>query len=269
LQAIAGVSTVRAAGEGAGHPPRKAILDLIGAWADPSVTVGSVRLPYGTLKLLELGCALATDPDVLLLDEPSSGHGPRGGPTSFGEAGCSASAKRSAVTMLLIEPPRAADHGGPATTSTCSNFGKLLSRGRTRTIVRNPPGGRCGRTWAARRRKPSRKTQTPDDETPGRRAARWRLTSRWCRKSAGRRRSPAKEEGGLMTRACSRWRTLRDRLYGSVAPFLQGGVVLGGPRRDRRDVSALNRRRQVDGPSNTVVGLLKTWGRARSASTGR
>jgi len=33
-------------------------------------------LPYGTLKRIEIATALATDPDVLLLDEPSSGMGP-------------------------------------------------------------------------------------------------------------------------------------------------------------------------------------------------
>jgi branched-chain amino acid transport system ATP-binding protein len=33
-------------------------------------------LPYGTLKRIEIAAALATDPDVLLLDEPSSGMGP-------------------------------------------------------------------------------------------------------------------------------------------------------------------------------------------------
>ena len=33
-------------------------------------------LPYGTLKLIEIGTVLATDPDVILLDEPSSGMGP-------------------------------------------------------------------------------------------------------------------------------------------------------------------------------------------------
>ena len=33
-------------------------------------------LPYGTLKRIEVATALATDPDVLLLDEPSSGMGP-------------------------------------------------------------------------------------------------------------------------------------------------------------------------------------------------
>src|SRR3712207_9383602 len=33
-------------------------------------------LPYGTLKLIEIATVLATDPDLLLLDEPSSGMGP-------------------------------------------------------------------------------------------------------------------------------------------------------------------------------------------------
>jgi branched-chain amino acid transport system ATP-binding protein len=33
-------------------------------------------LPYGTLKRIEIATVLATDPEVLLLDEPSSGMGP-------------------------------------------------------------------------------------------------------------------------------------------------------------------------------------------------
>src|ERR671915_571252 len=41
-------------------------------------------LPYGTLKLIEIGTVLATDPDVVLLDEPSSGMGPDEA-HSFGE----------------------------------------------------------------------------------------------------------------------------------------------------------------------------------------
>ena len=48
-----------------------AILDLLGLASIRNKRVGGQS--YGTLKLLELGCALATDPDVLLLDEPASG----------------------------------------------------------------------------------------------------------------------------------------------------------------------------------------------------
>src|SRR3954470_13455520 len=43
----------------------EAVLDLLGLLDVRDKRVGS--LPYGTLKLLELGCALATDPDILLL----------------------------------------------------------------------------------------------------------------------------------------------------------------------------------------------------------
>ena len=51
-----------------------AILELLGLEEVRDLRVGG--LSYGTLKLLELGCALATEPDILLLDEPSSGMGP-------------------------------------------------------------------------------------------------------------------------------------------------------------------------------------------------
>ena len=45
------------------------LLDLISL--DPTIAVGS--LAYGQQKSVEIGRALATDPEVLLLDEPASG----------------------------------------------------------------------------------------------------------------------------------------------------------------------------------------------------
>jgi branched-chain amino acid transport system ATP-binding protein len=102
----------------------EAILDLLGLSEIRDRRIGG--LPYGTLKLLELGCALATDPDVLLLDEPSSGMGPEES-HALGDR-LLALRKELGVTMLLIE------HHVPLVTAVCDyvyvlNFGKLLAEG--------------------------------------------------------------------------------------------------------------------------------------------
>ena len=100
------------------------ILELLGLSGVRNRPVGS--LPYGQLKLLELGCALATDPDLLLLDEPSSGMGP----DESEELADRLLALRAelGVTMLVIE------HHVPLVTRVCDyvyvlNFGELLTDG--------------------------------------------------------------------------------------------------------------------------------------------
>jgi branched-chain amino acid transport system ATP-binding protein len=110
-----------------------ALLDLLGLGTIRDRTVAG--LPYGTLKLLELGCALATDPDVLLLDEPSSGMGPE-------EANDLADRllalrKEFGLTLLLIE------HHVPLVARVCDyvyvlNFGRVLAEGKPAEIQRHP-----------------------------------------------------------------------------------------------------------------------------------
>jgi len=110
-----------------------AILELLGLGAFRDRRLGS--LSYGTLKLLELGCALASDPDLLLLDEPSSGMGPE----ESHELGDRLLALRQAlgVTMLLIE------HHVPLVAAVCDyvyvlNFGKLLAEGDPEHVRNHP-----------------------------------------------------------------------------------------------------------------------------------
>jgi branched-chain amino acid transport system ATP-binding protein len=110
-----------------------AILDLLGLNAIRDSKVGG--LSYGTLKLLELGCALATDPDILLLDEPSSGMGPE----ESEELGDRLLALRQefGLTMLLIE------HHVPLVLRVCDhvyvlNFGRLLAEGKPSVIQTHP-----------------------------------------------------------------------------------------------------------------------------------
>ncbi|HVA61006.1 MAG TPA: ABC transporter ATP-binding protein [Mycobacteriales bacterium] len=109
------------------------ILEILGL-ADVRDTV-IAGLPYGRLKLLELGCALATDPDLLMLDEPSSGMGPEEA-HQLGER-LVALRKEFGLTMLLIE------HHVPLVTSVCDyvyvlNFGRLLAEGPPETIRTHP-----------------------------------------------------------------------------------------------------------------------------------
>ena len=110
-----------------------AILELLGLEHIRDTRVGG--LSYGTLKLLELGCALATDPDVLLLDEPTSGMGPDES-DELGERLLSMR-KEFGLTMLLIE------HHVPLVLSVCDhvyvlNFGRMLAQGEPSVIQTHP-----------------------------------------------------------------------------------------------------------------------------------
>ncbi|HVE63511.1 MAG TPA: ATP-binding cassette domain-containing protein [Mycobacteriales bacterium] len=110
-----------------------AILDLLDLSSIRNTRVGG--LSYGTLKLLELGCALATDPDILLLDEPSSGMGPEES-DELGER-LLVLRKEFGLTMLLIE------HHVPLVLRVCDhvyvlNFGRLLAEGQPSVIQTHP-----------------------------------------------------------------------------------------------------------------------------------
>jgi branched-chain amino acid transport system ATP-binding protein len=110
-----------------------AILDLLGLQQIRDTRVGG--LSYGTLKLLELGCALATDPDVLLLDEPTSGMGPDES-DQLGERLLDLR-REFGLTMLLIE------HHVPLVLRVCDyvyvlNFGRLLAEGKPQVIQSHP-----------------------------------------------------------------------------------------------------------------------------------
>jgi branched-chain amino acid transport system ATP-binding protein len=92
-------------------------------------------LPYGILKRVEIATVLATDPDVLLLDEPSSGMGPE-------------EAHRLGDTLLELRRAfglsiAMIEHHVPLVVRVCDyvyclNFGEMLAEGRP-DEVRNHP----------------------------------------------------------------------------------------------------------------------------------
>ena len=92
-------------------------------------------LPYGTLKLIEVGSVLATDPDLLLLDEPSSGMGPDEA-HEFGERLLKLRQTLN-LTVLMIE------HHVPLVVGVCDyvyvlNFGRVLTEGKPQEVRNHP-----------------------------------------------------------------------------------------------------------------------------------
>ena len=92
-------------------------------------------LPYGTLKMIETAAVLATDPDLLLLDEPSAGMSPEES-HEFGDLLLDIR-RQLGVTIVMIE------HHVPMVVAVCDyiyvlNFGKLLAEGLPAEIQSHP-----------------------------------------------------------------------------------------------------------------------------------
>src|SRR5207245_4467048 len=109
------------------------ILEFLGLQHVANELVG--ELPYGTQKLSDLAMALATDPDLLLLDEPSSGMSPE----EAHQLGDTLRFLRDSLnlTILMIE------HHVPLVVGVCDyvyvlSFGRLLARGEPGEIQRHP-----------------------------------------------------------------------------------------------------------------------------------
>ena len=92
-------------------------------------------LPYGTLKRIEIATALATDPDVLLLDEPSSGMGPEEA-HRLGDDLLDLR-RRFGLSIVMIE------HHVPLVLRVCDyvyclDFGQLLTEGLPNDVRNHP-----------------------------------------------------------------------------------------------------------------------------------
>ncbi|MGH3348426.1 MAG: ABC transporter ATP-binding protein [Nocardioides sp.] len=92
-------------------------------------------LPYGVLKRVEIAAVLATDPDLLLLDEPGSGMGPEEA-HQLGDT-LLEMRREFGLTIVLI------DHHVPLVTRVsdyvyCLNFGEVLAEGRPDVVRRHP-----------------------------------------------------------------------------------------------------------------------------------
>jgi branched-chain amino acid transport system ATP-binding protein len=100
------------------------VLEFMGLTGVANRDVNS--LPYGTLKMCEVAAVLATDPDILMLDEPLAGTGPEEG-EEFCER-LQVMRRELGIAIVMIE------HHVPLVLKTADyvfvlNFGQLLARG--------------------------------------------------------------------------------------------------------------------------------------------
>ena len=106
------------------------VFDLDGQW-----DYKAANLPYGKQRMLEISRALATDPKLLLLDEPAAGMNPN--ETAELMETIELVRKQFDVTVLLIE------HDMKLVSGICEylyvlNFGRLLAEGTPSAVLSNP-----------------------------------------------------------------------------------------------------------------------------------
>ncbi len=92
-------------------------------------------LPYGVLKRVEIATVLATDPEVLLLDEPSSGMGPEEA-HRLGDQLLDLR-REFGLAIVMIE------HHVPLVVRVCDyvyclNFGQMLAEGKPNEVRNHP-----------------------------------------------------------------------------------------------------------------------------------
>lgn len=95
----------------------------------------SSNLPYGKQRKLEIARAMATNPKLLLLDEPAAGMNPN--ETAELMDTISLIRDRFHITILLIE------HDMKLVSGICEeltvlNFGRILAQGETKEVLSNP-----------------------------------------------------------------------------------------------------------------------------------
>ncbi|MBQ3110292.1 MAG: ABC transporter ATP-binding protein [Clostridia bacterium] len=93
------------------------------------------NLPYGKQRKLEIARALATNPKLLLLDEPAAGMNPQ--ETEELMDTIRFINKEFDLTILLIEHDMKLV-GGICEELTVLNFGKVLAEGETKEVLNNP-----------------------------------------------------------------------------------------------------------------------------------
>ena len=108
------------------------VIDLVGL--TPNMTNLATTLPHGGKRKLELAIILATDPDLLLLDEPTAGMASEQVPELM--ATVDRVRKQGDKTIVLVE------HNMNVVMSvsdkiTVMNFGKLLAEGTPQEIAAN------------------------------------------------------------------------------------------------------------------------------------
>ena len=111
-------------------------MELLGVFGLESVAdYQAANLPYGKQRKLEIARALATNPKLLLLDEPAAGMNPN--ETAELMETIEVVRKRFGVTVLLIE------HDMKLVSGICEylyvlNFGRLLAEGTPGEELKNP-----------------------------------------------------------------------------------------------------------------------------------